>query len=321
MSVPASITTAAVMVASLILSNAQDLSTIPQFDDLSFLSSKMTLFDSTNFRKCVAGKYILLFGDSTMTEFADDLVLLLSGIGNQPKEVDDYAYKSTHVKSKNTSPSTFNLNWNVSVEYHNFHRNMTISVPSIDTFIRYRYSGDVDLHQNRGGLHMFSDSRFKDELEWHLSHRQRFSGLTGQHPDVIILNSCHHDFKHGLPHFQRGLQWIFKYLTVKLPTTQLIWKSTFLSLHYLDPLYLPFLFPFETAAANLAKIHNVTYVNTTYAYDTLLKGHLAGKETSYTTDFLHHGSIAKYHNLSMKLSISSFTTQVVLDSFCGGKTI
>ena len=253
-----------------------------------------------------------------MTEFADDLALLLSGIGNQPKEVDDYAYNSTHVKSKNTSPTTINLPLNVSVEYHNFHRNMTISVPSLDTFVRYRYCGDVDLHQNRGGLNMFSDPRFKHELEWHLSHRQRFTGLTEQTaPDVIILNSLHHDFKHGLPRFERGVHWIFKHLTVKLPTTQLIWKSTFLSLHYLDPLYLPFLFPFEAAAAKIAKIYNVTYVNTTNAYDSLLKGYLDGKEMSFTTDFLHHGTIAKYHNISMKLSISSFTTQVVLDSFCG----
>ena len=264
-----------------------DTSTIPDFDNLSFLLStatNMTLYDTDKFRRCVAGKHVLCFGDSTMTEFVDDLAMLISGIGNQTAVLDDYVYRSTHVPSKSTSPTTITLPLNVTVGFYNFHRNMTIVVPTIDAFIRYRYTGAVDLHQGREGLSTFSDARFTRELAWLLGTRPQYSvAQASQAPDVIVMGSLHHDFKHGLEQFERRLHWAFKFLTTKLPNTRIIWKSTALFWSQRDPEYLPFLFPYEDVAARAAKQYNVIYVNVTEAYHSIVQDRLLGKELQYTT--------------------------------------
>ena len=303
-----------------ILVTALDLSTIPDFDDydLSLLSSKMNFYDHIKTRNCFSSKYILLLGDSTMNEFTDDLVLLLTGIANKTDEALDYLYKSTHTSRSNTSPTTLNLPGNVSVEYHNFHRNMTVFSPILDTYIRYRFTGSWDIFDNFDGVQSLNDPRFKEELDWMLTHRDGRTGMIVQAPDVIILNSCHHDAGHNIMDFEHSLDLIFKYLTSKVPTATIVWKSTLIFPHQHQK---PNLFPFDVTAARIAHNYNVSYVNTTYAYYSLLNGHLAGKEFLFTRDFIHFGSIAKFRNPTTKMTISSFMTQVVLDSFCNGTNL
>lgn len=44
----------------------------------------LKLFDTAAARECSQNKRLLLLGDSTMTETAHDLAILLSGIANEP---------------------------------------------------------------------------------------------------------------------------------------------------------------------------------------------------------------------------------------------
>jgi hypothetical protein len=206
-----------------------DISTIPDFNDFSFLSSKMKLYDHKKTRKCLSSKHILLLGDSTMTEFTDDLVILLTGIANKTKEVFDYLYKSTHIDPKNASLTKLHLPSNISVGYHNSHRNMTIFSPILDMFVRYRFTGSWDMFADDFGVQSLNDNRLKGELDWFLAHREGRTGTIVQAPDVIILNSCHHDKGHDMKDFEYALDLFFKYLSTRVPTTTIIWKSTLIA--------------------------------------------------------------------------------------------
>ena len=55
----------------------------------------MKLIDSAEARKCLAGKYMVMLGDSTMTETMHDLVLLLSGLATDHEGMQAYMANAT----------------------------------------------------------------------------------------------------------------------------------------------------------------------------------------------------------------------------------
>jgi hypothetical protein len=56
---------------------------------------QMELFDADTTRLCLQGKRIVMLGESTMTEAAHDLVMLISGLANWPDQINTYVYNAT----------------------------------------------------------------------------------------------------------------------------------------------------------------------------------------------------------------------------------
>lgn len=56
---------------------------------------QMKLVDTASAQRCLHGKYIVLLGDSTMTDTMHDFVMLLSGLANRPDELEAYTYNAT----------------------------------------------------------------------------------------------------------------------------------------------------------------------------------------------------------------------------------
>jgi hypothetical protein len=84
-------------------------------------------------------------------------------------------------------------------------RNMTLISDISGTYIRHRFMGHVDLQGNYLGMQTFTDAAFvQNELYCLL-------GLVGNDlvcplPDIIILNSGHHDVKDSLEVFDKNLR-------------------------------------------------------------------------------------------------------------------
>lgn len=55
----------------------------------------MNLIDAAAARECLAGKYVVMLGDSTMTETMHDLVLLLSGLATDHEAMQAYMANAT----------------------------------------------------------------------------------------------------------------------------------------------------------------------------------------------------------------------------------
>ncbi len=55
----------------------------------------MDLIDSARARKCLADKYVVMLGDSTMSETMHDLVMLLSGVAVNDKAMKEYMANGT----------------------------------------------------------------------------------------------------------------------------------------------------------------------------------------------------------------------------------
>lgn len=62
---------------------------------LAFPLLQMKLVDTASAQLCLQGKYVVLLGDSTMTDTMHDLVLLLSGLAARPEELEAYVYNAT----------------------------------------------------------------------------------------------------------------------------------------------------------------------------------------------------------------------------------
>lgn len=55
----------------------------------------MGLWDTISTQNCLAGKYVLFLGDSTITETVHDVVLLLAGLGKNNTAANIYALNAT----------------------------------------------------------------------------------------------------------------------------------------------------------------------------------------------------------------------------------
>ncbi|KAK9919008.1 hypothetical protein WJX75_008663 [Coccomyxa subellipsoidea] len=77
--------------------NGANLLTIPDTSGHlpARLACKMDLLDSARARKCLAGKYIVMLGDSTMSETMHDLVMLLSGLAVTQRAMSAYMTNAT----------------------------------------------------------------------------------------------------------------------------------------------------------------------------------------------------------------------------------
>ncbi|CAL8465784.1 g5320 [Coccomyxa elongata] len=77
--------------------NGANLLDIPQASGYLPAQSacKVILIDSARARKCLAQKYVLMLGGSTMSETMHDLVMLLSGLASNDEAMKEYMANAT----------------------------------------------------------------------------------------------------------------------------------------------------------------------------------------------------------------------------------
>jgi hypothetical protein len=275
---------------------------------LKFEYENFKFVDATILQHCLAGKNVILLGDSTMTEVTHDLAILLSGIGSDRIATKQFIHSSNNVRS---SYLNIALPMNVSVDYFTNHRNMSIKMPDISLFIRHRFTGHHSLQDNFEGILSFNNLEFGDELRCIL-------GLDDcPKPSFIVFNSGLHDIKaltnsstYAL-HLDRLIE-MFKLLT----NATLIWRSNMLGKELVQ-LY-PILPVLDSIAQDLSRKHNITYVNTTLAYD-IINDNIPNSIQDMSYDFVHIGAIAEYNRKNPEnhlLTLSSLATQILLQAIC-----
>lgn len=170
------------------------------------LAHKLKLYDALAARTALAGKCVVLLGDSTMQETAHDIIILLSGIAGNPALLHSYLHQATRQNSfskvcipfypANQTDLSFvamgqampPCNDGVDVYFHGSHRNMTAHIYSTRTVLRTRFTGHHILSNNMGGINTFFAPQFQVELDELLVR-----GCDGKPTDILIINTGHHD--------------------------------------------------------------------------------------------------------------------------------
>lgn len=72
---------------------------------------QLRLYDSEAARMCLAGKYVVSLGDSTMTETVYDLIMLMAGLAANLTELNAFVHNATRcaVDLISESPNTRSL--------------------------------------------------------------------------------------------------------------------------------------------------------------------------------------------------------------------
>ena len=136
-----------------------DIKTIPFIVDhvLDTFVKTQKLFDTVAVGECLKNKRILLLGDSTMIEFANDLSILLSGLASDSKILEKYLYRTSHI---NGAHSHFDLMHHVTEDYFGNHHNMSISSENNHIHIISRYIGHYDIKKSNLGAMTLLEERY-----------------------------------------------------------------------------------------------------------------------------------------------------------------
>jgi hypothetical protein len=116
-------------------------------------------YDTDAVSSCLKNKRIVLLGDSTMIELANDMTILLSGLALDSQSLEKYLYRTTHVDAKY---SHYDLPNHVQEFYYGNHRNMTIYSSKTNTHIRSRYIGHYDPRKDDMGVKTLLEKRFQN---------------------------------------------------------------------------------------------------------------------------------------------------------------
>jgi hypothetical protein len=114
-------------------------------------------YDTDGTSSCLRNKRLVLLGDSTMIEFANDLAILLSGIASDSEALEKYLFRTTRVSA---GYAQYDLPNHVSEVYYGNHRNMTIYSKQLNTHIRMRYIGHSNLNKEDMGLRTLLEKRY-----------------------------------------------------------------------------------------------------------------------------------------------------------------
>lgn len=276
----------------------------------------MRIVDTDWARAILTNKCVLLLGDSTMQETLHDLVLLLSGVAPNPNLLRSYVDQATRQQGNTQVCVTADLAENhlsfspmqdtkpycsegVEVKFYGNHRNMTARVHRLNLTLRLRYTGHANLSENGGGLKTFFANEFQPELDT-LLH----GACDGRPPDILFINSGHHDRSHKQGAYTNllwGLASRLNYL--KTMGTQVFWKGNYGGLTathgWLD-----------TVSRDVLTKSKVPFI----AVDGLADRILNGSSGVFTPDDIHYGAIALYHNSTLSMLVSSMVTQALLQS-------
>lgn len=109
----------------------------------------LKLFDTAAARECLQNKRLLLLGDSTMTETAHDLAILLSGIATDSTALHQHVLAATRVPGQASmrmprlsGRGGIDTASPVEVEFYATHRHFDISLPSLNISIVHRFNGE-----------------------------------------------------------------------------------------------------------------------------------------------------------------------------------
>jgi hypothetical protein len=268
-------------------------------------------FSSHAARKCLGNKRLVFLGDSTMTEMTDDFAILLSGIGGDRHALDEYVHRSTHVFRNNQAPTTLPLPNGTIVTYYNFHRNMTVNQSQDNIFIRHRFMGHYDIFDDNGGVETFTRAEIREELDCILG-----ADATGcPKPDVVILNSGLHD-KSTLVDYAFMLNDVITKLK-NLQIETILWRGNLVSWHTAS--LLPDLLLFDRIAKELCKKHDIPVMDGLALFNSL-EGLFPNSMEQFTKDYIHYGSIARFAQFNLRMTLSSMMTQETMRHLCPNVT-
>ena len=112
------------------------------------------------------------------------------------------------------------------VTYHHTNRNATISIPSHDILIKFRFSGHYDVRSNYGGIATFTESAWLDDFRCMVEVVG--NGCAPKHPDFVVFNTGAHDIFHTLNDFTRKMKKLASWLgrvQRTFSTTRVIWRG------------------------------------------------------------------------------------------------
>ncbi|CAL5229711.1 g13084 [Coccomyxa viridis] len=276
------------------------------------LACQMELYDADRIRGCFEGKHVVLLGDSTMSETVHDLVLLVSGLANWPDQVNTYVYNATRqgrayseiwIPYKGLKPPH-----GLKIEFFGNHRNMTVSAPTLGLTITHRFTGHVDLKENMMGLDTFFHRDFQREFRC-LTDPQPGQGCQKRRPDMLVVNSGLHDIKTAIPKFAMNMRALAQRLkTISQKGTTVAWRGNNL---------LPHTHGMDVISRHYIESEGLKFVDTRGIMEYFKADIATGCCTDLTkTGGAHIGAIAKFHNESSRLTVSSMVTQGILQALC-----
>lgn len=196
---------------------------------------------------------------------------------------------------------------------HSHKRNATITIPKLGICVRYRYTGHHNLTENYGGVATFSEDKFQEELHWLLTCP------CGRRPDILVVNSGHHDMKLNTSDedreaiYEKGMLKLGILLSeVKKNGTSVLWKGNFgVFFTYSRQWNSHWQWKDAIARAILAPLQ-IPYIETDHVITALLQYY---DVSCFTTDSTHYGVIS-WGNSGGNKSIlaSTMVTQHVISS-------
>jgi hypothetical protein len=276
-------------------------------------------FDMVKTRRCLKQRQVLLLGDSTMGELFHDLAIILSGVGRNTTELNNYVNEATENKH-----DAEHYLWNYTlpedtlVKFYCCRRNLTVDIPDEGIKLHFRFTGHYNLVGNYGGVYTFLDENFRDELICLL-------GLVKgcKEPDLIVINSGLHDKDFTSEEFSDQLEkfMIFlkdSYAEASKVMPPLIWKSNMIGCT--STLLNEYKASLEQLNADAFRIvtqnKNNHYVNITKITDYVHRWKVHHKHNLYTGDCIHYGSTARSKSFDHHGTISMLITQQILKEIC-----
>lgn len=283
-----------------------DIMTIPFiFDHVSerFINTQH-LYDTTAVNKCLKNKRLTLLGDTTMTEVANDLAVLMSGLAADKNTLQKFLFRTTHVDQ---TVADFKLMNHVRESYYGNHRNLTVYSEETNTHIRSRFIGHYDLKKEGYGILTLIEDRFQDELNCLLG----FNGCPV--PNVVIINSGYHDRKHPIKQFQKVVfQFLHdlkgRYAKEKL-NVDIIWAGTIIGTRKWKVME-----DLDNIAEKVTSSLRIPYMNSTDVIQYVPQFQFY--PGMYTPDYIHYGSIAKQIDKNITGAVSMLKTQRLLQEIC-----
>ena len=310
--------------------NIKEIPYIFEHVDNNFVNQKRNnLFDQKKTTKCLAGKRLLILGDSVLEELMLDLAMLMSGVAATKVELDSFVHDSG---AKSPHHFLHKLPNGVTVYHHTSRRNMTVISDQSDIYMRHRFVGHYNIKENFYGMKTLNYPPFvNDELLCLL-------GLVGADnecplPDIILLNGGHHDVQSGTGSCDAACQQVFadnlrqflmfvrtQYKRVGHMTIRVFWKGTLLTakdLMYGFKKNKGALFLLDKQAQMITKEFGIPYINASDVIQYIPRFQEEGKGYSiYTKDRIHHGSIARAHDALKVGTVSMLITQRTLAAMC-----
>ena len=143
------------------------------------------LFDQSATRKCLTGKKLCVLGDSTIEETIHDMVVLLSGIGNDVNRVKTY-FDAMIYTNQPTAMDIEDVHLKLSGSGRTgdrAHRVMNITIPLLNFSLYHHFTGHRKIEANGEGITALL-YRLEDLFPSKLSDC-----------NILLMNSAAHDFQ------------------------------------------------------------------------------------------------------------------------------